>query len=91
MDAVGRQSRGFLKLADRPEYRGARGASRPARRRGLRAVYLHGDALHPGALENKVQRAAIWGPVLFGATYVVATVLFLPGRAQKRRARAAAR
>jgi uncharacterized membrane protein YdjX (TVP38/TMEM64 family) len=45
----------------------------------IAVAYLHRDALNPAALEAWVQRAGIWGPVLFAAAYVVATMLFLPG------------
>ena len=39
----------------------------------------HRDGLNTAALEAWVQRAGIWGPVIFVGVYVAATLLFLPG------------
>jgi uncharacterized membrane protein YdjX (TVP38/TMEM64 family)/rhodanese-related sulfurtransferase len=43
------------------------------------AAYLNRDALDAAALDAWLRQAGAWGPALFIAAYVLATVLFLPG------------
>jgi uncharacterized membrane protein YdjX (TVP38/TMEM64 family)/rhodanese-related sulfurtransferase len=45
----------------------------------MAVAFIYRDALNAAALETWVQRAGIWGPVIFAGVYVAATVLFLPG------------
>lgn len=47
---------------------------------GAAAVaYIWRDALSAAALEQWVQQAGLWGPLIFAAVVVIATVLLLPG------------